>query len=200
MNEKSRITRLPLWAFILLCLVSSVVGFVILGVLAAATAMPDSIIALALLVGIVLPPIVLSLKRRTKPNGSDKAAQSSDHDSSRPLAFLKSRKVWIALLLGGLAMGLWDYYSPKRGSLGLELRADKGEAINGLYITNIAKTPIRILDVTINDRNDCTAFGVYGKFQEREFGMGDRTTVVSKCEILNATIKTNKGSATFSFK
>src|SRR5260370_41864090 len=75
MSIRMRIARLPSWAFIILCLVASTLGFFVFGVVAAAIS--ESVIVVSALAGIIVPIVVLvSIRRRqlrnlnkTKPLG-----------------------------------------------------------------------------------------------------------------------------------
>ena len=86
--------------------------------------------------------------------------------------------------------------------LGLELRADRGAAINGVLITNVRPEPITLLDVAINGgENACAPNALFsGPYKNVVLRTGQRAVLSASCEIVTVTVKTNKGTGTYSFR
>jgi hypothetical protein len=71
-----------------------------------------------------------------------------------------------------------------------------------LTIRNVGTHPIRLLDVTINERDECKpAVGLFGlgHLEPRELKVGDFILLLSPCSIVRATARTDGGSWTYSF-
>jgi hypothetical protein len=220
MKEGLGIARLPFLAFILLCLVSSAFGFIFLGVLGAAISellgRSDSLITLLALIGLIVPVIFLVLMRRRQLRGSTKTAesvraldssplQSSNAEAERltqirddltgPLRQLKSGKLWAAAIVGAI-ITIWAYISSNHNLLGLEVVTER----NFVVITNKDSTPIKILDWSINGRKECSLNpDDLQKQFPKELKMGDQMMWPADCEVVRVDVRTNKGSASFSF-
>lgn len=92
------------------------------------------------------------------------------------------------------------------GSLGLEVtRQDFLFRSDGLQleIMNVGSGPIRVDQITINGRSDCTTIPVAGeamKFSPTVLKVGDTTRIYGSCKIVRAAIRTEQGSAEYSFQ
>jgi hypothetical protein len=71
-----------------------------------------------------------------------------------------------------------------------------------LAIQNAGHSPIRILQIVINDRTDCAPWvdtSTGHKFQPADLKVGDATIWLSSCPIVRVEIKTSEGSYTYNF-
>jgi hypothetical protein len=85
-------------------------------------------------------------------------------------------------------------------SSSLELQLSNGL----LTIRNVGTRPIRLLDVTVNERNECKPYlggllGLGGPFEPKELKVGDWVMLSSSCSIVRTTVRTEAGSSTYSF-
>lgn len=72
-------------------------------------------------------------------------------------------------------------------------------------ITNKGSDPITVQSVQINDRKDCVVrmgfMGIvaYGDFKPQVLKTGDRAFYITSCNIVRATVGTDKGSYKYTF-
>jgi hypothetical protein len=134
------------------------------------------------------------------------------------------RKHWI---VGGMTIGLLAIIAlvaiNSDDDLGLELQVKSFPLGSLLTIKNTGTGPTHILDVSINDREECSIFP-YGQFQDqyskaqihqswvngdvpssrapmaKELRVGDSISLEPPCGVVRVTVTTDRGTETFSFK
>jgi hypothetical protein len=85
-------------------------------------------------------------------------------------------------------------------TLGLELVAFNDAAIKVLKVTNVSSPAIKLLDVSINEgAAACAAFS-FDEWKGAQMGMGVQFSLMSHCQIVKATVQTDKGTASYSFR
>lgn len=112
-----------------------------------------------------------------------------------------------AIILAAL-LGITAAYRFDDPSLGLEVKADRdpvGGVGAGATITNVGNNAIHVIDVTINDRDDCKPKPLTGALggERNEIALlkvGDTLGLITRCGIVRMTIKTDRGSAEYSFR
>jgi hypothetical protein len=132
--------------------------------------------------------------------GEDRVHQTvafEDTASERRWWKSKPGRIGSAVLVT-LAVIVFLATNARHSDLGLKVEMQKGRGINGVLITNARTKPIRVLSVLINDRPNCAFSG--GKANPAELKMGDHTFELSSCDIIQATVITDRGSATYTFK
>lgn len=214
MEDRSETKRMSLWGFIPLCLLSAAVGLFVFGFLGAALSNSDGLIVTMMLLGIITPVVVLIIRRKRPsranaekdgtlvPNAATVPQETSlnstsGHRLDTMLLTLKSPRIWGLAIVGGIIFGVWNYIS-SGNNLGLQLIADRGGMLaNGISILNTRSTPIKILDISVNGREDCYS---YPPGREKELKEGDRDGLITRCEVMRVIVKTDRGTATFNFK
>jgi len=89
-----------------------------------------------------------------------------------------------------------NYYSETSS----ELEVKYGQPY--LVITNVGTRTVRVLDVSVNEREERKLFrGLLAieEFKSQELKVGDQILLHSPCHIVRATIKTDASSRTYSF-
>src|SRR5882672_11409258 len=153
----------------------------------------------------------------------------SEHNSAVPPPLLqpevKPKKKWRWFkILAGTTLGvvllvkIVSSYNPVELELALKgaNSRDDGKAVE---LTNVGAKPIALTKITINDRADCVVstmgqtFDRIGRIQSgakpdpsndqfkgATLGVGDKTTYISSCRIIRATIETDGGTNSYTFK
>lgn len=142
---------------------------------------------------------------------SKKSRDEDNRDTIKP----QRRGTWwlVSILVTGIA-GLVFLLNGAFSRLDLEVRRNLFTRTDGLIIEviNVGTKPIRLLNISINDRSDCSAktpmqmhdqlFAPESRnvaFAARTLNVGDRASYNSNCLIVRAKIQTDRGSAMFSF-
>lgn len=89
--------------------------------------------------------------------------------------------------------------------LGLRVETSSS-SLAGVVVTNVGARPITIRSIMINNRKECAesmklyanALGVPPL--PRTIDVGDKTGVLSGCQVIRATIDTDRGSAEYNFE
>ena len=111
-----------------------------------------------------------------------------------------NRKKWIfAACVIVMIIFFFSIIYSNKGSLELEL-----ELSNAGYLTirNVGTHLTQLLDVDINERNECKPrTGLFGfePFKPRDLKVGDFVLLMSPCSIVRVTVRTEAGSETYSF-
>lgn len=210
---------MSLWAFIPLCMFVTVAGGFILGCVGAALSNSEGFITSMMLLGLVAPPVTL-IYRRSKsrptvrepisPSAAVPTAEAEEPipapapkaPTSPPVATnpgdITTKKILVFAGFCGIVLFAW-FSSSSQDNLGLEVIADRGPTAfaKGVSILNASSTPITILDISVNGRDDC-----YHRSPElkKTLKQGDRDGFLTHCEVLRLDVKTDRGTATFSFK
>lgn len=88
--------------------------------------------------------------------------------------------------------------------LGLKVEINSG-SLTGVVVTNVGTRPITIRSITINNRKECAeSMKLYANALAipslpRTIDVGDMTGVLSSCQVIRATIDTDRGSAEYNF-
>jgi len=115
--------------------------------------------------------------------------------------YTKDNRSWIfpACVLGFVIIVALLIFGSNNDSSNLEVE------LSGAYLTvrNIGTHPIRLLEVSINDRTECQPqvgmFGL-GPFNATDLKVGDFVILISPCiSIVRTTLRTDAGSWTYSF-
>jgi hypothetical protein len=204
-----RIAHASLWVFVPVCFLASTIGFLVFGM--GAAAITDAAIIPGVLVGIVAPPVFLIWKRRQKIDLSLPAAPSLAIEPDVLVEKKMDPQVifWIKWLGIPLAIisGILVFHQITSDNLGLQVVRKDYLSNDGLALifTNIGSAPINVLQVSINDRAECTVGKPVGLFVREKvlaseiLQVGDVLTLVSNCRVIRAEIKTDRGTGRFSF-
>jgi len=125
----------------------------------------------------------------------------------------KSRWKWLKILIGITAAGflvigiVGSYHSP---DLDLELvRRDLFDAAHDgkvLEITNVGTKPIKLTGLTVNDRPDCKVYRLDAMLGNNTplfpsiLKVGDEISIAGSCQVVKATVETDQGSSSYSFR
>jgi hypothetical protein len=216
-TKRNWIQRLPATLFGLLCITAALVGACvsfILGAMAGWIIGIDSgdIEALVLLgfvfagavVGVLL---VARARKRQLVDVFHGHPIATDIQTGRWTRTLRRPWVYVGLfLLAGvvLMLPLFDRSPSNLRVVSYPARVSFPLTLSPrLTITNIGDHPVRIFDIAINDRKDCsTSDDVFSQADSRfpvELKVGDTGTWFTTCGIVRATVKTSDGTATYSF-
>jgi hypothetical protein len=75
-----------------------------------------------------------------------------------------------------------------------------------LEITNVGERPIKLTNLKVNDRPDCTVYrldAILGNAQPlfpSTLNVGDKLSISGSCQIIKATVETDQGSNFYSFR
>jgi hypothetical protein len=147
------------------------------------------------------------LKIPNPDHGSEKLHHTPNGDAgtlgqTKPLnRRTRDNRSWLfpACALGFLIIVALLIFANKQDSSNLEVE------LSGAYLTvrNIGTHPIRLLEVSINDRTECEPkvglFGL-GPFEPTDLKVGNFVILISPCiSIVRTTLRTEAGSWTYSF-
>ena len=75
-----------------------------------------------------------------------------------------------------------------------------------LEITNVGTKPIKLIGLTVNDRPDCNVYrldAILGNSKPlfpSTLNIGDEVSITGPCQIIKATVETDQGSNSYSFR
>jgi hypothetical protein len=126
-----------------------------------------------------------------------------------PLGLAKQKKKWRWFkLTAGLILGLVVLLKLAAGYNPVELELHRANLFDAardgqaVEIINVGKDLIKIMNITVNERADCTlsrvSFVDGSKPLPANLKVGDKITLMSSCRIIRATVETDKGSRTYS--
>jgi hypothetical protein len=130
------------------------------------------------------------------------AATSADKPGyvSKMKANFRSPKWWLLVGVAIAASMVIRALSSPPDTLGLELVAFNDAAIKVLKVTNVSAPSVKLLDVSINDgAATCNPFS-FDEWKGQEMGMGVQFNLMSHCQIVKATIRTDRGTGNYSFR
>jgi len=131
--------------------------------------------------------------------------QTSNSPPPIPTESTKQKSKWrgltiaAAIVLG--AVFAFKIASSSSSSVDLELTLTHSSRTI-VDVINVGSKPIRITNVTINDRADCLVYRRSLKsenFVPTELQVGDQLSLFSPCRIVRATVETNNGARTYTF-
>ena len=140
----------------------------------------------------------------------------------------KRLRKWLIVIAGVVFIGYGLANLDLSSSPDLEVRTQKYPARSGLIITNTGSDAVQIVDITLNDRPECTmslsqnapatsdeqrhkawvANGLFAKLDihsqaPRTLKIGESVQWLASCDdddIVRAEIRTDKGAGTYTFK
>ena len=123
----------------------------------------------------------------------------------------RSRWKWLKILIGVVAaLFLVIRLLGSYGAPDLELvRRDLFDAAHDgkvLEVTNVGKKPIKLISLMVNDRPDCKVYqldAVLGNAKPlfpSTLNIGDEVSITGSCQIIKATVETDQGSSSYSFR
>jgi hypothetical protein len=128
---------------------------------------------------------------------------ASSAEKQGPIAKIKanfrSPKWWLLVGAGIVASVVIRAFVSSSDTLGLELVVQSDNTGSLLQITNVSNSEIKLLDVKVNDGSSCEAFN-YRNWKGTSMALGMQYSFGSFCRILKATVQTDKGTATYSFR
>ena len=173
--------RISIWLFVPLCLFAGVVGYFVFGIVAMVFFSESAIGPLGL-AGFLVTITGLILHRRRKlpigrsahgesfgtypplPTEANQTALKSDHGA-----------IWlIVVIVVGVLGGLF-YLSPKVIESLATPSLKVVREFPGIHIQNTGSTPVTIIDVVINDRDDCSTFSTAGDLFGMRAGIAKET-------------------------
>ncbi len=174
--------RISIWLFVPLCLFAGVVGYFVFGIVAMVFFSESAIGPLGL-AGFLVTITGLILHRRRKlpigssahgesfgtyppplPTEANQTALKSDHGA-----------IWlIVVIVVGVLGGLFLSIAKVIESLATPSLKVVRE-FPGIHIQNTGSTPVTIIDVVINDRDDCSSFSTAGDLFGMRAGIAKET-------------------------
>jgi hypothetical protein len=113
-------------------------------------------------------------------------------------------KITAGLILGIVVLlKLIGSYNPVELELSRANLFDADRDGKALEVLNVGKAPIKITNITINERADCTlsrlSFVDGSKLLPADLKVGDKIALMSSCRIIRASVETDQGPNTYSF-
>jgi hypothetical protein len=114
-------------------------------------------------------------------------------------ANFRSPKWWLLVAVGIVASLVLRAVLSSSNTLGLELVAYNDTPHSLLQITNVSSPGIKLLDVSVNDGGSCAPFN-FKNWKGQSMDVGMQWSFGTSCQILKATVQTDKGTASYSFR
>jgi hypothetical protein len=128
---------------------------------------------------------------------------ASSAEKQGPIAKIKanfrSPKWWLLMGAAAVALVAIRAFLSSSDTLGLELVTFNDTTGSLLKITNVSNSSIKLLDVKVNDGGACSAFN-FRDWKGTPMALGMQYSFGSTCRILKATVQTDKGTASYSFR